>query len=264
MSHVSFSELKIWNECPWKHKSVYIDKIKGFEGNEHTAFGSAVHSVCENKILNESLNEKEHFKEQFLEELKALPQEVRDNLNKKLVHAMKDQGVMLAPLIIPALKEHFKSFEVVSVEEKLYEPIKDFVDSDKEFMFKGFIDLVIKTDDGKHHIIDWKTCSWGWDSRKKSERMITYQLVFYKYYYALKHNVDPQDIETHFALLKRTAKHNNVEIFRVTSGKKKTENALKLLKKALYNINNKFYVKNRLACHGKFGQCEFYRTKHCT
>ena len=58
MSHISFSELKIWNECPWKHKSVYIDKIKGFEGNVYTAFGSAIHSVCENKLLNENLDER--------------------------------------------------------------------------------------------------------------------------------------------------------------------------------------------------------------
>jgi len=263
MSHISFSELKIWNECSWKHKNVYFDKIKGFEGNVHTAFGSAIHSVCENKLLNENLNEREHFKEKFLEELKALPQEIRTNLNKELVQSMKNQGVTLAPIIIPALKEHFKSFEVISVEERLYEPIKDFIQNE-DFKFKGFIDLVIKTADGKYHIIDWKTCSWGWDSRKKTERMITYQLVFYKYYYALKHNIDSQNIDTHFALLKRTAKNNNIEIFRVTSGNKKTENALKLLKKALYNINNKIYIKNRLACHGRFGICEFYKSKHCT
>ena len=47
MSHVSFSELKIWKECPWKHKLVYLDKLKGFEGNEHTAFGTAIHSTYE-------------------------------------------------------------------------------------------------------------------------------------------------------------------------------------------------------------------------
>ena len=47
MSHISFSELKEWTTCPWKHKLNYIDKIKEFKGNEHTAFGTAVHSVCE-------------------------------------------------------------------------------------------------------------------------------------------------------------------------------------------------------------------------
>ena len=28
--HVSFSEIKIWKECPWRHKLTYIDKIDMF------------------------------------------------------------------------------------------------------------------------------------------------------------------------------------------------------------------------------------------
>ena len=66
-------------------------------------------------------------------------------------------------------------------------------------------------------------------------------------------------IETHFALLKRTAKNNRVEIFRVTSGPRKTENALKFLEKAIYNIERKNFIKNRLACN----KCEFHKTEHC-
>ena len=73
--------------------------------------------------------------------------------------------------------------------------------------------------------------------------------------------VDPKDVETHFALLKRTAKSNRVEFFRVTSGPKKTQNALKTLNMALYNIKNKRYIKNRLSCPGGYG-CKFYNTKH--
>ena len=41
----------------------------------------------------------------------------------------------------------------------------------------------------------------------------------------------------HFALLKRTAKKDNVEIFRVTSGPRKVENATKLLTTALTHIS---------------------------
>jgi pantothenate kinase len=75
-------------------------------------------------------------------------------------------------------------------------------------------------------------------------------------------NIDPKDVETHFALLKRTAKKNRVEFFRVTSGPRKTENALKLLNTALYNIQNKRYIKNKLSCTGGYG-CKFYNTEHC-
>ena len=95
--------------------------------------------------------------------------------------------------------------------------------------------------------------------KKRSDKMIVYQLIFYKHYYAIKHGIDPKKIECHFGLLKRTAKSNEVELFKVTSGKRRTENAMQLLIRALYNIDNGVYIKNRLSC----ANCEFKGTKHC-
>ena len=43
MTHISYSELKNWDFCPFYHKLVYIDKLKPFRGNEYTAFGTAIH-----------------------------------------------------------------------------------------------------------------------------------------------------------------------------------------------------------------------------
>jgi hypothetical protein len=163
------------------------------------------------------------------------------------------------PHIKTALDEYFKEYEVLAVEMPLYEPI----DGHDEYKFKGFIDAIVATPDGKVHIFDWKTCSWGWDSRKKSDKMTTYQLTLYKHFFAQKMDVDPKDVETHFALLKRTAKKNRVEFFRVTSGPKKTTNALKVLNMALYNIKKKRYIKNKSSCTTGFG-CQFYGTEHCT
>ncbi len=251
--HISFSELKIWNECAFKHKLVYIDGVKEFKGSEHTAFGTAMHYVCEN-IFDQSNDFSTMFQQKFLEELTLLKQ---DNvpLKKPLIESMRQQGENMISFILPAVKKTFSSFEVISVEEELYIPLDDGRN------FKGFIDLVLKVGD-TYHIIDWKTCSWGWDARRKADRMTTYQLTLYKHFFAKKHNIDPDNIETHFALLKRTAKSNNVEIFNVPSGAKKTENAVKLLEKALYNIKNSVYVKNRLSCTSGYG-CEFYKTKYC-
>jgi ATP-dependent exoDNAse (exonuclease V) beta subunit len=259
-SHISFSELKIWNECAYKHKLIYKDQIKKFVGNEYTAFGTAVHEVCEKSVLGEvdrsfsMLNE--CFNNKFLEELKNLT-EKKVELNKKLIKDMREQAYTLLPYIIPSLIEYFGEYEVFSAEEEIYETLDK---ADK--MYKGYIDLILKTSDGKYHIIDWKTCSWGWDSKKKADRMVTYQLTFYKHFFAKKYNIDVKDIETHFALLKRTAKSNKVEIFRVTSGPKKTQNALKLLNKAVYNISSDNHIKNRLSCTSGYG-CEFYKTQYC-
>lgn len=252
--HISFSALKLWNECPFKYKLTYVDNLAKFTGNEYTAFGTALHEACEKKLLNISEDEVKIFSESFEKELAAIPAD--RSTDQKLISEMKEQGKTLAPMVLPALKEMFGNFTIMAAEEDIYEKLE----SATEWNFKGFIDLIIKTEDGKIHILDWKSCAWGWDAKKKSDPMTTYQLTFYKYFYAKKHKIEPDSIETHFALLKRTAKKENVEIFRVTSGDKKTQNALNLLTKALYAIDKGFYPKNRLSCK----YCEFNKTKDCT
>ena len=253
MPHISYSELKDWKFCAFYHKLTRVDGIDGFTGNEYTAFGSAIHSVCEKKLLQEEVSEN-----YFIEELEKNISELDGEVNTKLVNDMVTQGKNIIPEIDDALSDYFDEYEVLAVEMPLMEHITD----EEDYKFKGFIDAVVATPDGKVHIFDWKTCSWGWDSRKKSDKMVTYQLTLYKHYFCQKMNVDPKDVETHFVLLKRTAKKNHVEFFRVTSGPTKTANALKLLKTALYNIQKKRYIKNKLSCTSGYG-CKFYRTEHC-
>ena len=271
MSHISFSELKQWVECPWKHKLNYIDEINRFKGNVHTAFGTSLHTVCESLTLNDNkegfdwstYNAHDHFEEEFVKNLKELKNTSPDAaLDPKLINDMRAQGKHLTQFILPGLKKTFGKFKLISVEEKLYEDIKKGPSSKK---FKGFIDLVIFTpSDDKYHIIDWKTCSWGWDNRRKTDKMVTYQLTLYKHFWCQRHDKSYNEVVTHFALLKRTAKKNNVEIFKVSNGAKKIENALKLLGKAVYNIENNNFLKNRLSCYGKFGICEYYKSNHCS
>ena len=251
MPHISFSALKDWNFCAWYHKLTRVDGIGGFEGNAFTAFGNAIHEVCEKKLLKEDINEDEVFLERFEYFLK----ELKEEQDQKLVADMREQGKQILPEIEDALEDYFGEYEVLGSEIPLDEKIQD----EDQFVFKGFIDGVVATPDGKVHIFDWKTCSWGWDAKRRNSPMTTYQLTLYKHYFARKMEIDPKNVETHFALLKRTSKKERVEFFRVTSGPRKTENALKLLKKALYNIKNKRYIKNRLSC--KF--CEFNKTEHC-
>lgn len=197
------------------------------------------------------------FIEEFEKNIVKLPDDVE--VDSKLISNMKTQGNQIIPEIQDALDDYFEEYEVLAVELPLMEPIE----GEDEYKFKGYIDAIVKTPDNKVHIFDWKTCSWGWDSRKRSDKMVTYQLTLYKKFFCQKLNIDPKEVETHFALLKRTAKKNRVEFFRVTSGNRKTENALKTLNTALYNIKNKRYIKNRLSCTSGFG-CKFYNTKHCS
>ncbi len=252
MPHISYSELKNWEFCPFYHKLVRIDGLEAFKGNEFTAFGNAMHDVCEKKLLGKTFDAKHVFVENFQRHLKRL-EEDKVEFNLPLAMEMVPQGIAILPEIEPALGKYFKNYEIISSEEQLMVPINKDID------FKGFIDAVVKTPDGKYHIVDWKTTSWGWDSRRRSDPIVTYQLTLYKYFFCKKHNIDPRNVETHFALLKRTANKDRVEFFRVTSGAKKTENALKLLHMALYNIGKKRYLKKRSNCH----KCVFNMTKEC-
>ena len=253
MPHISYSELKNWVQCPFYHKLVNIQKIKGFKGNEYTAFGTAIHNVCEKKLLKEQINDEEFFGSNFSDSIAALDSDVVVDIG--LVDKMVGQGKAILPEIEDALIAYFgPDYEVMSTEERLMVPIDEV-----QYNFKGFIDAVIKTSDGKYHIVDWKSCSWGWDMKKRTDPMVTYQLTLYKKYYAIKHNINPDIIETHFALLKRTSKKGRVEIFRVSSGNRKTNNASNLLMKAIKNISNGKHIKNKLSCR----RCEFYKTEHC-
>ena len=254
---ISYSEFKNWTECPYRHKLIYIDKLPYFSGNEYTAFGTAIHKACEEKIPNKEVDAYLVFQDSFLEELKILKEE-NHKFNNNLVTDMRYQARAICDNIFSSVLEQFGVFQVVSIEEPLLEEITDFESYGRKF--KGFIDLVIKTQDGKYHIIDWKTCSWGWDSKKKSDKIVNYQLTMYKHFFSKKHNINPKNIETYFALLKRTAKKNNVEIFRTTSGEKKTNNCLSMLEKSVINIEKGVKIKNRLSCK----YCKFYKTENCT
>lgn len=256
LEHISYSSLKVWNECPHKHKLVYVEKIKKFTGNIFTAFGKALHESCE-LLLKEASDVDAKFDSIFDNEISLLDEDVREEISESTIQEFKKQGKEIIPFVVDSLGEYFGDFELLKTEEELFEIIDIYDDYERKF--KGFIDLVIKTSDGKIHILDWKTCSWGWDLNKKADPITSYQLTLYKHFYAKKHGIDPSDIETYFALLKRTSQKDRVEIFRVTSGKVKTNNALSLLDKALYNIDNGNYVKNKLSC----SKCEFYRTAHC-
>ena len=255
-NYISYSEMRIWAECPYKHKLIHKDKISLFKGNEFTAFGKAVHDTCENALLNEfvEFDSEKYFIDSFYKEISKVKKTT--DLNENLVLGMVSQGRNLSPLILPATKQYFKEYEVLGTEERLYEDIEEF----EGFKFKGYIDLILKDKHGKIHIVDWKTCSWGWDAEKRNDKMIIYQLVLYKYFYAKKYGIKNLDnIDIHFALLKRTAKKDHVEFFKPTSGSKRTKNSLKILYNAIYNIKKNNHIKNKLSC----GRCEFKHTEYC-
>ena len=195
------------------------------------------------------------LKTELDKEFSNIDDEVTDDKH----HEFYQSGVRILENLPKFMKEKFGEYEVIDTEKDLRVPIEFDQEILTDFDFVGFVDCIIKTKDGRHHIIDWKTCSWGWDARKKSDTMTTYQLSYYKIFYNLITGVDFEKIDTHFVLLKRVNSKFPVELVTVSSGKKKVNNALKLLETAAYNVDNENFIKNRLSC----SKCDFHKTSHC-
>ena len=110
MNHISYSELKDWKFCAFYHKLTRVDKIDGFKGNEYTAFGTAMHSVCEKKLLQEEVDEA-FFVKELKKNISELDEDIK--INKKLILDMVDQGKQIIPEIQSVLDDYFEEYELI-------------------------------------------------------------------------------------------------------------------------------------------------------
>ena len=170
-----------------------IDGIYLSTSTVDTIFGTIIHN-CVQKQLQTKQEQINRF-ERTWKKFSGLYQKYLDTEQTKQYF---EAGVNILQNINLFVENEFgKDFEVLSVEEELLNSIDN-----TDIKFKAFVDLVIL--DRKNErlvILDLKSCSnafmWKKYAGKEKER----QLVFYKYFYSLKHELDPKDIQTIFLLL---------------------------------------------------------------
>ena len=63
--HVSFSEIKCWKECSYRHKLSHIDKVDIFEPSPYLDFGTTVHEGCETLLERKKLDGDKLIKDIF-------------------------------------------------------------------------------------------------------------------------------------------------------------------------------------------------------
>ena len=54
--HVSYSEVRCWKECPYRHKLSYIDKIDLGEASPYLDYGTLVHEQAESYLTTRTMN----------------------------------------------------------------------------------------------------------------------------------------------------------------------------------------------------------------
>ncbi|MAH43934.1 hypothetical protein CL614_09525 [archaeon] len=264
--HVSYSEIRCWKECSYRHKLQHIDKIDLGKPSPYLDFGTAVHEGCERylksktipreKILGDIRDAWEKYGFDDPEWIKNQPgwykYEPIDVWCKWAENMWDD--------VPKFLDETFPGWETVSAEEMLYESIEN-----KNLNFKGFIDVVIKVPrkNGtyKYWVLDWKTAkSYGWDRRKKQDFLTQAQIILYKYYWATKNNIPLKDVGCGFILLKRGGKPGNVcDLLKISAGPKMIDKVKRMVNNMTSIVRKGLFLKNRESC--RF--CEYYQTEYC-
>jgi len=271
--HVSYSEIRTWKECPYRHRLRYIDGIDLDDVSQYLDYGTLLHACLEEYLATRQLN---------VEKLKAditkawdergydTPEYI-ERLTEK-ANARGEDPRILPPLetwleyaensvthVPEFLETNFPNWTLISAEEQLYEKI-----SGDDMLFKGFIDVVIECDHKggrKTWVLDWKTApAYGWNAYKRRDFLVSAQIALYKKFWRVKNNVECKDVGCGFVLLKRGAKKNHVDLFTVSVGPKTEERADKLLRSMLKAVRKGLFLKNRNSCK----YCVFYDTKHCT
>lgn len=272
--HVSYSELKTWKDCSWRHKLQYIDKIQTFEESPHLHYGTIVHDACEHYLKTRKLkiNDIEEKITQAWDECGFDSEDfvVLQTNKAKLAgwtykHETVDKWIKWAKTAITALpaflEENFPNWEYVSAEEELYEEINEM-----STKFKGYIDCIIrvptKNEKYKYWIIDWKTASArGWSTEKKRDFLMQAQVILYKHFWGTKNQIEMKDISCGFVLLKKVTKIEKAcQLIKVSAGPVMLERSQKIIRDMTKTLDRGIFLKNKNSC--RF--CEFKNTEHCS
>jgi hypothetical protein len=260
-SHLSFSELSDWMACSFRHKLKQVLKIDLSKPSENLVFGSAMHAVIEhyvtNKVIDESIAKK------IIDEECTKQNLLIENAEKQRAALLKT--VMKMVNDIPQFLDNtFPGWELVEAEENLMESIAALFPNHEGLFFKGFIDCVLTVPGKKgekiYWILDWKSAGRPWNKEKLMDVKTTYQLVLYKKFWSLKHNVPMKSIKCGFVTLLKTAKSGKVcKLIPISVGDVTAGKSLTVLNNAFASIKRGTAIKNRESCK----YCDYYNTEHC-
>jgi hypothetical protein len=250
---ISPSEIVSFEECPYKWKLTYLDRVSKFETNINFLFGKAAHDVIQEAFLKKDISLVKKFFSAFSDYIE------KERANLKQADFDKiDELVLDAHNIFDNfdLSEHIDINEVedVFVEEKMVERIND------KWLFSGRLDLVFKIEN-KIKIWDIKTSKTAWKVDKKGNIAILSQPILYKHFWAKKHSFENlRDISTAFLILKKKS-NDPIELFPVSSGPKAIGRCINNLNHFITMIEKEKFYKSYSKYSCKW--CEYNNTEHC-
>jgi hypothetical protein len=281
MNRISYSQISMYSDCPFRWKLNYVDKISARESNIFLIFGTAMHEVLQTYLeimYNDSaknadmLNLEEMLRDKLVEQFKiAEEQDGKAPCTKEQLMEFFDDGVNIIDFFKKRRAEYFskRDWELIGCEI----PIE--VDLKNDIKMIGYLDVVMRhipTDSIK--IIDIKTSTMGWNKWMKADENKTQQLLLYKQFYSKMYNHPIERIEVEYFIVKRKLYENvdfpqkRVQKFSPASGKpsmnKVNTKLIKFIGEAFTvdgeKRNDMVATPSKKACRW----CEFNKTEHCS
>jgi hypothetical protein len=258
--HVSFSQFSMYSQCPKKWFLSYALKLGTRPPSIHMSFGTAFHEVLQEYLIsNHGANHKTNNTLDFNIELKNKIKEIYkkdyNNYGKHFSTSSElsefwEQGVKILNHIRSNHDLYYdrQNWTLLGVEVPLMIKI---LNSEEPLYFILFIDLLFYDKINKKLIIDdIKTSGKGWSSYSKKDKVKTSQVLLYKAFLSKSLDLDYDDIDSRFTIVRRITDAydfplKRVQIFKPAQSKKSTISAL-------YNF--KIFIKSVFDKEGNYRQ----------
>jgi hypothetical protein len=260
--HVSFSELSLFDECPWRWFLDVIEERRSKSDSIDLVFGDSMHKTLEflKAVDVSSRPTPEIAKAKFSELFVLRAQQFPPRPNMTVESLVEAAGKIIDNIdTIP----QFRDGKVVFNELQLLEQI-DRSDG-IAVKFKGFIDVgTVVPGRGKRGsklwVCDYKTATWGWGGDKRFDAKVHRQLLLYKHFLCKKMQLDPTNVGCAFVILKKTPRGTDspIEWFPISAGPKAVAAAVDHVQSTITAMNGGHYVARASACFKfRFNPCPY-------
>ena len=250
--NISYSQLSMYTQCPKKWALQYRDGHKVFEQSIHMTFGTALHEslqmyldvmYAKSGAEADRIDLETDFENRFIDEYKKglKKNDGTHFADAKGLREFNSHGIEIIRYIKKNRGKYFskRGWWLVGCEVPIVLAPNPRLPRVK---YMGFLDVVMYNENTKKFvIIDIKTSTKGWGPKECKDKTKQYQLVLYKKFFAEQYNVDINDIDIEFFIVRRQLWESSdfpikrVQQFRPPSGKTSVNRATKLLEEFLEN-----------------------------
>jgi hypothetical protein len=281
---LSYTQFSMWMNCPQQWKLTYVDNLRIETPSIYPVFGTAIHLAIQewltlvygpDKFKAKIFDMESVFRDALLEEFKINTKEI-DGV--KVFPCDKDtlrEFYIQGGEILKYIRKHVKDIFPTSGHELVGCEIPLDISINSHLYYIGFIDIVVREKrTGKVYLYDLKTSTKGWNYEKRDPKKLN-QLLLYKHFYSKLFDVELNDIEVQFIILKRKLNPNNewdtkrIVAFEPANGKPSVNKAVASFESFVSNtfdssgnviLENLTPTPTKSAC--RF--CNFNQTPHCS